>query len=296
MPPADRKHLSPILRSWGHGPLDPLPLAMKGREDGVHDVRVAARRLRTALPLLTRKPERARVRGVIRLLRQLGDLAGPTRDLDVIGGLLAAHPGDDADTTLLLQRLLVQRERAWRLLRDGLDALDLSSVQGRIGGLAAEDPDVMFVVLARLARHRDELARDVQARLRRCRRFHPDSLHRLRIRIRRLRYVAEMYGEILRIHGPADQLKALQDMLGFVQDAWVVSRWLGHETALARRRGDRALEAAAHEQAARWLERAREHHRQFLAVDAESRVRAAVRVLGSERPRPSALAVPAALG
>jgi CHAD domain-containing protein len=295
MPSADKKHLAPVLRSWGHGPLDPLPLALNGREDGVHDVRVAARRFRVALPLLTRRPERTRVREVIRLLRRLGDLAGPTRDLDVIGGLLATHPAEDAEWTLLLQRVLLQRERAWRLLRDGLSALDLSAVQGRIGGLAAEDPDQLFVVLGRLARQRDELSRDIQSRLHRAWRFQPTSLHRLRIRVRRLRYMAEIYAEIRHARGADDRLKTLQEVLGDIQDAWVTSRWLGREASLARRRSHHALERVARREAGRWAERAREHHHRFLAMDADSFVRSVVRTLGSERSsgsRPASASLP----
>jgi CHAD domain-containing protein len=295
MPSADRKHLAPVLRSWGHGPLDPLPLALEGREDGIHDVRVAARRLRVALPLLTRKPERPRVRDGIRLLRRLGDLAGPTRDLDVIGGLLAAHPSDEPEGALLLPRLFVQRERAWHTLRNGLSRLDLSAVQGRIAGLAAEEPEPLFVVMSRLARQRDELARDIQTRLRRSWRFQPDALHRLRIRVRRLRYVAEIYGEIRRLPGPAERLKSLQDVLGEIQDAWVVRRWLRREASLAHRRRHASFEQVSRGEAERWTERARQSHRQFLAVDADAVVRAVVRTLGSEHPPAARRAVSALL-
>ena len=281
MPSADRKPIRPLLRSWGRGPVDPLPLAMNGREDGVHDLRVAARRLRAALPILLRRPGRARVQGVIRLLRRLGDVAAPTRDLDVIGGLLATDASLDPGISVLLERLCAARERAWRGLRAGLHALDLSAVQGAIGAVAAEEPEPLFVVLARLARGRDELARDVLARSKRAGKFQPESLHRLRIRVRRLRYLAEIYGEIRGTGGPVARLKELQDALGHVQDAWVVSRWLAREASLARRRGDRELDALARRESRRWTDAAREHHRRFVEMYAAGRLHDALRALGA---------------
>jgi CHAD domain-containing protein len=296
MPPTDRRPVKPLLRAWGRGPVDPLPLALAGREDGVHDVRVAARRLRAVLPVLLRRPERARVREVIRLLRRLGDAAAPTRDLDVIGGLLAGDASLDPGVSTLLERLCAARRTAWRGLRDTLNALDLSAVQGAIGAVAAEDPEPLFVVLARVGHLRDQLARDIAARLRAAGRFRPDALHRLRIRVRRLRYLAEMEAEIRGLPPvPATRLKEVQGALGRVQDAWVVSRWLLREASLARRRGARDLDLLARKESRRWMETAREHHRAFLSLGPAALVQDAVRALGSRssrlsptRPRPRA--------
>jgi triphosphatase len=290
----DRKHVVPVLRALGRGPLDPLPLALAGHEEGVHDLRVAARRLRAALPLLARRPSRPRVRNVVALLRRLGDVAGDARDYDVMWGLLAAGPRSTATagaSTPLLDRLRVRRARARRLLAENLQALDLHAVQGAIGSVAAEEPEVLFVVLVRLGQRRDALARDIQARLKRARHFRPAGLHRLRIRIRRLRYLAEVFAEIRGLRPSPGGLKVLQDALGAMQDAWVLSRWLRREAALARRRRDLVSAALFARQAERWTGLARTHHARFLALDADALIRGAVAGLGGRKNHGNAASI-----
>ena len=280
----DRKHVVPVLRALGRGPLDPLPLALAGHEEGVHDLRVGARRLRAALPLLARKPFRPRVRNAVALLRRLGDIAGDARDYDVMWGLLAAAPRPTGTaSTPLLDRLRARRARARRLLAENLQALDLHAVQGAIGSVAAEDPELLFVVLVRLAQRRDALVRDIHTRLKRARHFRPDGLHRLRIRIRRLRYLAEMFAEIRGLRPAPGGLKVLQDALGAMQDAWVLSRWLRREAALARRRRDLVSAALFARQAERWTRLARTHHARFLTLDAQALIRGAVAGLGGRK-------------
>jgi CHAD domain-containing protein len=282
----DRKPVAPVLRSWGRGPLDPLPLALNGHEEGVHDLRVAARRFRTVLPILARTPRRARIRRAIGLLRQIGDLAGVSRDCDVKLGLLAPTDDSPAAHLALLERLRETRARAYTLLASGLHALDLSSVQGLLGAVAAEDPEPLFVVLTRLSLRRDELLHDIRARLARAARFNADGLHRLRIRIRRLRYLADMYGEIRGLPLPAPGLKRLQDALGKIQDSWVLSRWLAREASLARRRGHDRLAAYARDESKRWRDAAREHHCTFLASRPEHELLESFTALGgSLEPR-----------
>jgi CHAD domain-containing protein len=271
-----------VLQAWSRAPLEPLPLAIAGEEEGIHDLRVAARRLRAALPILLRKPGRTRVRETVKLLRRVGDLAGSARDYDVIWPLLsrrAAQPGVPA----LLERLRAARAQARRDLAEGLAGLDAEGVRDVVGSAASEIPEQLFVVLARFARRRDELAADIFRRLQASRRFAPDALHRLRIRVRRLRYLAEMYWQIRGIAPSASQLKALQDALGALQDAWVLTRWLRREAALARRRGDTALSRDAAREARFWGDAAREQHRRFRESDAAERLRSAVLALGSSK-------------
>src|SRR6476646_11094474 len=61
-----------------------LPKAMTGDEDAIHELRVAGRRLRAALPHLARKPEGRRVRRAILGVKELTRAAGASRDLDVM--------------------------------------------------------------------------------------------------------------------------------------------------------------------------------------------------------------------
>lgn len=285
-----------VLRSWGRDPLEPLPLALRADEEGVHDLRVAARRFRTVLPLIVVDPRRARVRRALTFLRCLGEVAGTSRDFDVRFRLLSSSEGRGAAHRALLERLGRAREQAQRILAAGLRSLDLTRVQGTIDAVAAEEPERLFVVMVRFGQRRDDLAQDILGRLAHASRFRPDALHKLRIRVRRLRYLAEMHGEIRGLATAAPSLKSLQDILGELQDAWVLALWLGREAALARRRGESALAEYARLEKARWTGVARAHHRRFLAADARPLVLTAARALGGSRlgsTRPAAVRAPA---
>src|SRR5206468_7819588 len=60
-----------------------LPKGLAGDEHAIHQMRVAGRRLRVALPLFARKPGGRRVRRALAVLRALTRTAGASRDLDV---------------------------------------------------------------------------------------------------------------------------------------------------------------------------------------------------------------------
>src|SRR5512135_1501743 len=64
-----------------------LPGAVAGHEEPVHQVRVAGRRLRVALPLLARKGGRRPMGRALRVLKRLTRAVGQGRDMDVILGL-----------------------------------------------------------------------------------------------------------------------------------------------------------------------------------------------------------------
>ena len=93
-----------------------LPWAMAGQEDPVHQVRVAGRRLRVALPLLAGKGQRRRVRKALDVLRQLTRAVGAGRDMDVLLGLfddrLAILEAPSAEQRALLSRLRSARPPA----------------------------------------------------------------------------------------------------------------------------------------------------------------------------------------
>src|SRR5512144_2623713 len=67
----------------------PYPKALAGNAEAVHDLRVASRRLRVALPLLASDAGAKRARRAERLLRDLARAAGLCRALDVGAELVA---------------------------------------------------------------------------------------------------------------------------------------------------------------------------------------------------------------
>src|SRR5262245_63162999 len=79
---------TPLLRDRIRALFRQVPQGLAGQEEAIHQMRVAGRRLRVALPLLAKKPAGRRVRRALRVLRELTRAAGQSRDLGVIEGLL----------------------------------------------------------------------------------------------------------------------------------------------------------------------------------------------------------------
>ncbi|QYK56566.1 MAG: CHAD domain-containing protein [Fimbriimonadaceae bacterium] len=188
-------------------------------EEGVHEARVALRRLRSlwrvAEALGDRKAERLR-RKAGRTARALGD----ARELDVLAGRLAQEAGShglgelsatgwldqiEAARCLALGKAeeSVQRKRhakwlesakAWSKKKARLD-LD----QAALEVLVADH-------LAAIAAYREAAT--------------PDSLHQLRIRAKRLRYLLEtLPGRSALVQQAIHDLTQVQDLLGEARDA-----------------------------------------------------------------------------
>lgn len=215
-----------------------VPIVELGEDpEGIHDTRVAARRLRSDLrtfgPLLDpewSQPLRAE-------LEWAGALLGRVRDPEVLIARLGvrieaiADPGIAAGK-MLLDDLELQRVGARRRLLEGLrsarfgtlidrlveGASDPRSVDGGTGDAAETVGTLMSRPWRRLARAAGRLG--------------PESadadLHRLRINVKRVRYAAEAFTP--RFGRRADRFAAaartLQDLLGEHHDAVVSLAWL----------------------------------------------------------------------
>jgi CHAD domain-containing protein len=208
--------------------------------EGVHDMRVASRRLRSAMrdfaPYL-----RGRVPG--KRLRQLADALGAVRDADVALIALAelnreVEPDIDAGLRLLITERCQQREHARALLELALEESALAALQEKFlrrlarsrrkpaGRARHQDRNDARsfrsagreIVLARLA----ELFTGGKAL------YYPHAerrLHRLRIAAKRLRYALELFapcwGEQLTT--AAGEVAELQKSLGELHDCdiWI---------------------------------------------------------------------------
>jgi CHAD domain-containing protein len=114
--------------------------------------------------------------------------------------------------------------------------------------------------------------------------FDPAALHRLRIRLRRLRYAAELAEKLTGQTTEAPGLfRELQDALGEVRDAFVAASWFGRQAVATAGRGQTALAAAAREEEAFFLEKSHEHHRAFLALSPAATVRRGLEAMGASR-------------
>lgn len=219
------------------------PIARTGEDpEGVHQARVATRRLRSHLRAFASLLEPAWVEGLRHDLGWIGGILGAVRDADVLLERLrsragALPPTDQHAASVLLERVVAQRDGARRELLQGLRSPRYLALLDRLVD-AAHRPRV----LARLAQDPADtlraLVRRPWRRLRAAVRVLPDAppdeaLHAVRIRAKRARYAAEAvapaFGRPARRLARA--LTALQDVLGEHQDAIVAEGWL--RTAVA---------------------------------------------------------------
>src|SRR5690348_4527798 len=104
-----RERSTALLRARIREVFRHLPPALGGDPEAIHQMRVAGRRLRVALPLLARKPEGKRVRRALTLLKQMTQTAGASRDVDVMIELVESDfpklRQRSREQSLLLRRL-----------------------------------------------------------------------------------------------------------------------------------------------------------------------------------------------
>lgn len=206
--------------------------------EGVHQARVATRRLRSDLRTVRTMLEPDWRRRLREELGWLGAELGRVRDLDVLGARLREHASsltddDAASVAKVLDRLRARHDAARAELSSAmrapryvalLDALVEASREPRVlGGVAGERAlDVMGTLMERPWRHLEGLCDDLG----------PGStdaeLHEARILAKRVRYAAEaltpVFGKPAR--RIARRAESLQQVLGAHQDAVMAISWL----------------------------------------------------------------------
>jgi CHAD domain-containing protein len=247
------------------------PKALVGDVEAVHDLRVAARRLRMALVLLADEPDGRRARRARRMLHDLAAAAGRGRDLDVGIAILEASPASADQGHLRLRRSLsASRSRARVLTREALLDLDVARLRRDVRACAASTRVGREVVTERLAtlRHREEetIDREISPKPQRPR---PEALHRARRSARRLRYATEIVDLLDGTpSGATDRWRTMQNRLGEIQDRHVFRAWLELREHRATAQGDSTLAAACSRALARVKRDVARRVRGFIAADA----------------------------
>jgi CHAD domain-containing protein len=278
-----------LLRERIHSVFSHLPQALAGNEERLHQMRIAARRLRVALPLLARNPEGKKVRRAVRGLRQLTRTPGSSRDLDVMVSLAEDHwrapDALSAEGRVLRRRLLAARARSRRQMAEALLDLEIARLRRDLRTVLARGGDVLFSALVRLREMRDrdgERALDLLATVGAT--FDADTLHEVRISLRRLRYAAEVQDLLKGVRSNATRLfKDLQERLGHVRDAFVLSEWFARQAQRSGRGGQTALGREARALAALFRETSTRHHRDLLEARPDDLVRHALAEMGYGR-------------
>lgn len=225
--------------------------------DAIHDLRVAARRLRVALKLARRALPAGRAARLRAELKQLAASLGDARDLDVHAARFRryAHERPAERAELRGYELYLRRERreARRRAAAACASARTAALFAEVERLAAQRRDDAAARSSSLT-IRDAARSRVRRGVRRVRRLgaelarrsRPAALHALRIKTKRLRYELELFAEVLPdLAAAAEACKALQDVLGAHQDARVADARLRRYAALLGARGGRrALPAA----------------------------------------------------
>jgi len=207
-----------------------LSAAMDGDRDAIHDVRVASRRLRAALPIAS-EATRTDIRPLIRDVRRVTRAFSGLREADVVLGLVQKWPSSGSWSALALMRLETRcdqlRAREFRATRDALARVDADEMAAHCRTVARSvrqdaEPAALAIALAREVRRR---IRDVEEAVAETGIVYAvEPLHRIRIAAKKLRYTLEVGSRALAGAGPKArrELRLLQSRLGDLHDLQIL--------------------------------------------------------------------------
>lgn len=215
-----------------------LPRARLGLDpEGIHQARVATRRLRSDLRTFKSLLDGDWVAEVTPRLRELaGDLGG-VRDADVLHELLRdtiyEHPEIDPEAASeILELLLAQRAEAMNVLERYLNRVGAAQLMDELVAAAADPPTTaeadqparwqLPILVIKRWRKLDDAVAELGERP------HVEDRHRARIVAKRARYAADAVKPAFggKTHRFARSLARLQDTLGELNDAVVAEAWL----------------------------------------------------------------------
>jgi CHAD domain-containing protein len=225
----------------------------------IHQLRVAARRLRVALRLFGRmlpSNDAARFRAE---LRWFASSLGEVRDLDVyaeafkesVQALSADRRGGLSGYQLYLRR---ERAAARSRAAAAVASPRAAELLAALGRFAAAGPSKGALRRWGSLTVRDALRQNIRRSVGRVRRLgnalaaraaRPAELHDLRIKVKRLRYELEFFADVYPpLKQAAKECKALQDLLGAHQDVYAGLARVRRYAALLRHQGGGALPPA----------------------------------------------------
>jgi CHAD domain-containing protein len=206
-----------------------VPGAQRGEPEPIHQVRVAARRLRSAVRLFATYISAIKPKETYERLKWLGQQAGAVRDLDVLEHLMQRRakkldPQIAKHLEPLFEEVRVRRAKAAQRLATSLASRRYKELVARLsapipittqgdaafGSVAAE---LFAPMLKSMVRAGEKLPQDPS----------PEELHRLRKRAKASRYALETMLAIdeKQLGGMLKNLEDLQDLVGGYHDAVV---------------------------------------------------------------------------
>lgn len=222
-----------------------LAEAVAGKDSGVHRARVASRRLREALPVLTEGLHHTKAGKARRKIRRLTEALGTVRELDVTLHLideLADRPAIPRQALAEVRALVIEeRERRRAVMLKRLEAVDtrklgrrLATVRRSVGAAPAAHAwrAALAVRIARRARRLDKAIAEAGQI------YAPEGLHQVRIAAKKLRYALELADEsgAVPCRTAVLTIKRVQDALGRLHDLQVLQHHVAAVGAAPRRR------------------------------------------------------------
>lgn len=211
------------------------PAALAGKEEGVHQMRVALRRLRVALVLFGSMLPEAERNWVSGEVKWLAAALGRARNWDVVGGFVRRvrdSMTDDRDLVALAHAVERERRRGYNALRGVLGTQRYTQFTlGLMGWIetrawrrpgALETSILQVSVVGKLADQvLERRYRQARNRARNFDRLGTVGRHRLRIALKKIRYAADSFASIYArkaVRRYIKHLETLQDGLGLLND------------------------------------------------------------------------------
>ena len=207
-----------------------LPGAVDGDSHSVHQARVASRRLREALPVLTSDLKGTKVRKALGKIRRLTGALGTVRELDVTLQILDELVANDRLPRPALEavrgRVVTERDARRAVMLKRLDHVNVSKLERRLASvddaLAETGSEAWRDALgARLLKRSKALTAAMAAA---GHMYAPEQLHQVRIAAKKLRYAMELAFDagIKSASAPVRAVKRAQDTLGRLHDLQVL--------------------------------------------------------------------------
>ena len=215
-----------------------LPAALLGYHHGVHQARVATRRLREAVPVLTTGLKGGKADAARRKIRRLTRALGTVRELDVTMQILdelARRPEVPRNALEDIRaHVVAERDARREVMLERLERVDSDKLSRRLQAVALTlsrcDARAWRVALAsRLAKRAGRLTTAIRQA---GHIYAADRLHMVRISAKKLRYAMELAadGRVPGARGLVTELKRAQDTLGRLHDLQVLQQ---HVAAVA---------------------------------------------------------------
>jgi inorganic triphosphatase YgiF len=247
-----------LLGSHQHHLLENQAVVELGRDpEGVHQMRVALRRMRTVSTLLRHQLDLSSLASFNTEAKWLGKLLGAARDWDVFVTDTLMAPakalGQDADFDSLRRAAETPRTTAYADLREAFaspryNRFQLSmrrwiQARGWRSELRSRSLAVLVEPAAALAgRTLTQLHRKALKKGRHLSHLQPETRHQVRIALKKLRYATDLFPASQETSGEVDEflacITALQDALGHDNDASTTAPLL---SMLAREQHDQSV-------------------------------------------------------